>query len=184
MTLTTVKLRIYPNSEQENQILLTLGHTRYLWNTLLDMQNTRYENNNKAKYLSGYDMAILIPMIKQENPWLKEADAIAMQEVTTALDKAFKGFFKKIMGYPRFKCRKSTKQSYTTKQRIRIVDKTHIKLPKLGPVKFMQKSIPEGKIKTATVSRISTGKYYASVVIEREVQPLPKTGKKVGIDCG
>lgn len=184
MTLTTVKIRLYPNKEQENQILLTFGHTRYIWNTLLGMQNSRYENNNKAKYLSGYDMAILLPMLKQENPWLNEADAIAMQEVTASLDKAFRYFFKKIRGYPRFKYRKSTRQSYTTKQRIRLVDKSHIKLPKLGPVRFKQKSIPEGNIKRATVSLSATGKYYASVVIEREIQPLPKTGNKVGIDLG
>lgn len=154
------------------------------------MQIDRYENSkdsgikNPYAYLSGYDMAILLPRLKQENTWMREADSKAMQEVTTNLDKSFKRFFKKLGGHPRFKSWKWSKQSYTTKQNIRQIDENHIKLPKLGSIRFNQKSIPKGTLKMATVSLSTTGNYYASVVIEREIQPLPKTGKKVGIDLG
>lgn len=190
MTMTVVKVRLYPNKNQEEQIWINFNHTRSLWNKLLGLQMERYENskdNESAKrsaYLGGYDMAILLPLIKQENPWMNEADSRAMQEVTTNLDLAFKRFFKKTSGYPRFRSWKRSKQAYTTKQRLQLVGENHLKLPKLGPVKFKQKFIPEGRLKRATVSISATGNYYASVVIEREIEPLPKTGKSVGIDLG
>ena len=187
MTTTVVKVRLYPNKEQEKQIWINFNHTRSLWNMLLKLQMERYENSKDDKpspYLSGYDMAILLPLLKQENPWMKEADSKAMQEVTASLDIAFKRFFKKTSGHPKFKSWKWSKQSYTTKQTLHLVDEMCLKLPKLGPVRFKQKHIPEGKLKQATVSISSTGKYYASIVIEREIQPLPKTGKNIGIDLG
>jgi len=59
-----------------------------------------------------------------------------------------------------------------------------LKLPKLGPVRFKQKHIPEGKLKRATISISSTGEYYASILIEREIAALPKTGKNIGLDLG
>jgi len=188
--MTVVKVRLYPNKNQEEQIWVNFNHTRALWNKLLGLQKERYENSKddenakRSAYLDGYDMAILLPLLKQEYPWMKEADSKAMQEVTTNLDTAFKRFFKKTSGYPNFKSWKSSRQSYTTKQALHLVDESHIRLPKLGPVKFKQKFIPEGKLKRATVSISSTGKYYASVVIERDIDPLPKTGKNVGLDLG
>ena len=190
MTMTGVKLRLYPNKKQEEQIWINFNHTRALWNKLLGLQMERYENSKdnesvkRSAYLDGYDMAILLPLIKQEHPWMKEADSKAMQEVTTNLDTAFKRFFKKTSGHPKFKSWKWSKQAYTTKQRMQLLDDNHLKLPKLGPVKFKQKFIPEGKLNRATVSISSTGNYYASLVIEREIQPLSKTGKSVGIDLG
>jgi len=188
--MTSVKVRLYPNKKQKEQIWVNFNHTRALWNKLLGLQKERYENSKddenakRSAYLDGYDMAILLPLLKQEYPWMKEADSKAMQEVTTNLDTAFKRFFKKTSGYPNFKSWKRSRQSYTTKQALHLVDESHIRLPKLGPVKFKQKFIPEGKLKRATVSISSTGKYYASVVIERDIDPLPKTGKNVGLDLG
>lgn len=185
MTLVTVKLRLYPNVTQREQIELTFNHTRFLWNAMLELQNTRYENNKESKFLSGYDLSILIPALKKEKPWLKEVDSTSLQEVTTKLDKAFKRFFKKTGGHPRFQSWKWSKKSYTTKMNMRLVDNHHIKIAKMDPIYFRaNKDIPEGKIKTVTVSHSATGNYYASVVIEREIAPLPKTGKNIGIDLG
>ena len=185
MTLVTIKLKLYPNTTQREQIELTLNHTRFLWNAMLELQNTRYENNKESKFLSGYDLAILIPTLKKEKPWLKEVDSTALQEVTTKLDKAFKRFFKKMGGYPRFQSWKGSKKSYTTKMGMRLIDGHHLKIAKMDPIYFRaNKNIPEGKIKTVTVSRSSVGNYYASVVIEREIAPLPKMGKNIGIDLG
>lgn len=188
--MTVVKVRLYPNKKQKEQIWVNFNHTRALWNKLLGLQKERYENSKddenakRSAYLDGYDMAILLPLLKQEYPWMKEADSKAMQEVTTNLDTAFKRFFKKTSDYPNFKSWKRSRQSYTTKQVLHLVDESHIRLPKLGPVKFKQKFIPEGKLKRATVSISSTRKYYASVVIERDIDPLSKTGKNVGLDLG
>jgi len=183
--LVSVKLRLYPNVSQREQIELTFNHTRFLWNAMLELQNTRYENNKESKFLSGYDMSLLLPTLKKEKPWLKEVDSTTLQEVTTTLDKSFKRFFKKTGGHPRFHSLKWSKKSYTTKMNMKILDHHHLKIAKMGPVYFhANKDIPDGKIKTITVYRSSTGNYYARAVIEREIQPLPKTGKSVGIDLG
>jgi putative transposase len=77
-------------------------------------------------------------------------------------------------------------QSYTTKQtngNIAVFDK-HIKLPKLGLVRFAKSREVEGRILNATIGRNSSGKYFVSILVEAEVQELPKTNREVGIDVG
>ena len=101
--LKAFKLRLYPNQVQREQIDITINHCRFLWNLMLDMQNTRYETNQNAKFVTGYDMNLLVPTLKREYKWLKEADSTALQESNAQLDTAFYRFFKKIGGYPRFK---------------------------------------------------------------------------------
>lgn len=185
MTLTTIKLRLYPNMSQREQIELTFNHTRFLWNTMLELQNTRYENNKDSKFLSTFDLNYILTSLKQENKWLYDVDNTALQNENDKLVKSFKSFFMRIGGHPRFKSRKSSRKSYTTKMNMRILDNHHLKIAKMGPIYFRaNKEIPDGKIKTVTVSKSTTGKYYASIVVEREIKPLPKTGNNVGLDLG
>lgn len=132
--LKAFKLRLYPNQVQREQIDININHCRFLWNLMLDMQNKRHDINQAAKFVTGYDMSLLLPMLKREHKWLKEADSTALQESNAQLDKAFQRFFKKIGGYPRFKSWKYSRKSYTTKMRMSLIDETHLKLAKLGSV--------------------------------------------------
>lgn len=151
---------------------------------MLDMQNTRYETNKSAKFVNGYDMSLLLPTLKREYKWLKEADSSALQETTTQLETAFKRFFKKIGGHPRFKSWKFSRKSYTTKLTMSLIDERHLKLTKLGSVSFKAKALPVGKIRRVTISISATGKYHALVLVDEDIQPFDKTGKNVGIDFG
>ena len=95
-------------------------------------------------------------------------------------------FFKKQNSAPRFKSKRNPVQSYTTKQtngNIAIVG-NKLKLPKLGLVPFAKSKEVDGKILNATIRRNPSGKYYISILVETEVQELPKTGSVCGIDVG
>ena len=188
-------LRIYPTKKQQGLITRTFGCVRFVYNRMLDMQISRYENNKNSKYQSNYDMQKLLPTLKSEYQWLKEPDKFALQCSCENLDTAYQRFFKHIAKYPRFKSRKHYAQSYTTKcfyskvttPSIEILDNHHIKLPKLHSMYFRSGRLPQGKIKRATIRINSQGQYYCSVLCELEKsdnQALPKTHNSVGIDLG
>lgn len=182
--LKAFKLRLYPNQVQREQIDININHCRFLWNLMLDMQNKRHETNQSAKFVTGYDMSLLLPTLKREYKWLKEADSTALQESNAQLDTSFQRFFKKIGGYPRFKSWKFSRKSYTTKMGMSLIDETHLKLAKLGSVPFKAKALPIGKINRVTVSISATGKYHALVLVDTNIKPFDKTGQKVGVDFG
>ena len=183
-------LRIYPTKKQQGLITRTFGCTRFVWNKMLDMQISRYENNKNSKYQNSISMKNLLKSLKQEYLWLKEADGISLQASCENLDQSYQRFFKHIAKYPRFKYRKHYTQSYTTKfnnNNIELLDNHHIKLPKLHAVYFRSGRLPQGKIKRATIRINSQGQYYCSVLCEQDKsdnQTLPKTHENVGIDLG
>jgi len=125
---------------------------------------------------------------KEEFEWLKEVDSLAFANAQLNLNKAYKNFFRdKSVGFPRFKSKKSNRHSYTTnnqKGTVTIED-GYIKLPKLkSKVRVKQHRDFNGLIKSCTVSKTSSGKYFISVLVETEIEPLPKAENKVGIDVG
>ena len=184
MVLRGIKLRIYPNNSQIAQIESSFGAVRFVWNQMLAMQSDRYEFS-KAKLLTGFDMNNLLPILKKEYSWLNNANSQSLQQVCSDLYIAYQKFFKEHKGYPKFKSKKSDRQSYRVKQRIHVKPNHLIKLSKLGLVKY-RGSIPfdNYKIKSATIKRVPSGKYYCSLLVEHENQVLPKTNKVVGLDLG
>ncbi len=120
-------------------------------------------------------------------------DSLALSNAQINLNKAYKNFFRnKLFGFPKFKSKKNKHYSYTTnnnqkRQTIRIVDDKYIKLPKLDTlVRIKQhRQIPkDGKIKSVTISKNPSGKYYISIMVEQEIKELPKNDFTVGIDLG
>ena len=104
-----IKLRLYPNKYQQDQLQQMFGNDRFIWNTMLEMAKTRYKNNPSAKFINGYGMDYLIKPLKKEYPFLKESDATSLQVSNKNLDQAFKMLFKHKGGYPKFKSRRSAK---------------------------------------------------------------------------
>ena len=131
----------------------------------------------------------LVPL-KEEFEFLKEVDSRALQQSVRDLNSGMNNFFKNRshFGFPKFKSKHALKQSYRTPYnggKADVLDNKHIKLPKLGKVKTKRFDMPEVyKIFNITIEKTPTGKYYASICIETEVNPLPKTGKQVGFDLG
>lgn len=184
MTYKAYKFRLKPNKEQETLILKTVGSSRFVYNYFLNLWNHTYQDTLNG--LSYSKCSALLPELKNEYPWLREVDSIALQSFVKFLGDSFDRFFKKLGGYPNFKSKKYSRQSYTTKltnDNIAVLG-SHIKLPKLGLVKFTKSREVDGKIIKATISRSPTGKYYVSVVCEVEITPFEKTNQSVGIDLG
>jgi putative transposase len=119
--------------------------------------------------------------------WLAGVDSMALQESLRNLDRAYKNFFEKRAGCPKFKAKRDSRQSYRTrnnkKDNIRI-EGDRIRLPRLGLVKARITRLPKGSIQNATVSRTSTGKYYVSLCCREEIEPKPNKGGEIGIDLG
>ena len=163
------KFRLYPNKEQEILFNKTFGCVRFVYNKMLNDKIEHYKetkqklNNTPAQY-------------KKEFEWLKEIDSLALANAQMNLQTAYNNFFRSPKtGFPKFKSKKKNKNSYTTNNQsgtIDIVDK-HIKLPKVGLVKMKQHRIisSEQKIKSATISKTPSGKYYISILVEYDFIP-------------
>jgi putative transposase len=185
MIFKTAKLRLYPNQAQERQIVANFGACRFVWNQLLQMQNLRHENG--GTYVNEYGMNYLLKPLKKEYPWLKDSDSTSFLAVSHNLHLAFKSFFKQHHGYLKFKSKRRTRQAYRSNSvngSIVLIDQTHIRLPKIGQVRFRSGQLPDGKIKTATVMRSLVGHYYALVTYEAEASMWSSTKRQVGLDIG
>ncbi|WP_339173401.1 IS200/IS605 family element RNA-guided endonuclease TnpB [Anoxybacillus sp. FSL W8-1294] len=178
------KFRIYPNKEQEVLIAKTFGCSRFVFNYFLAKWEDAYKQTGKG--LTYNACSSQLTQLKKQFVWLKEVDSIALQSSLKHLDDAYDRFFKKQNDKPRFKSKKNAVQSYTTKHtngNIAVLDQ-HIKLPKLGLVRFAKSREVEGRILSATIRRNPSGKYFVSILVETDVQALPQTGSAVGIDVG
>lgn len=180
-----IKYRIYPNKEQQSLILKTFGCSRFVYNYMLEMSIEAHENGESLCTRNGF--SYLLTLLKKEFLWLKEVDSRALLSANNNLAAAFSNFFKKNANFPKFH-KKKLSGSYTTiyvNGNIALLDKG-IKLPKLGKVKASLHRMPkkDWKLKSATVSQSSDGKFYASVLFEYESDIDYKVGlnNAIGLD--
>lgn len=182
------KIRIFPTKDQEQLIYKHIGCCRFIWNYMLDLQNTRYKN--KEKYLSAFDMIkLLSPLKKQkEYEWLNEVSNISLCNICRDLDKAFQNLFKKIKKHPKFKSKKTSRLAYPLRY-----DGTYFKssntlqIEKLGKVKCKTDvNFPLGKDIKITNPRLinQNGKWLVCFGMESENQASTLTDKPMGIDLG
>lgn len=181
------KYRIYPTKIQEESLSQHFGCARYVYNWGLSRKIETYQQEKKT--LSFFDLCKKLVFLKQEYEWLKNVDSQSLQMGLRNLDNAFTHFFREKKGFPKFKSKKSSKQSCQFPQRVKVYEEeSRIQLPKIGKVKIKLDRLFRGKIKTVTVSRTSSYKYFVSVLVETE-NDLPKKPKIVeqttlGIDLG
>lgn len=190
-----IKYRIFPTEEQIQMIEQTFGCCRFLWNHMLNDEHEFYVATDKhyiptpARY-------------KKDFPFLKQVDSLALANVQLNINEAFSDFFSGTKKHPKFKSKKHNPvNSYTTncqyskptsnnpfpKPTIRLIHKA-IHLPKIGdiPAKIHRVPMKGWKLKSATISKESTGKYYCSVLYEIiedepiEVEPVFDTS--IGLD--
>ena len=180
MSYVTYKYRIYPTQEQAELINKTIGCARFVYNTLLADCKKQYEETGKSKIKTPASL-------KSEYEWLKEVDSFALCNVQLHLQTAYKNFFSKKSGFPEFHSKHKSAMTYTTNNnagQIRI-EKGKLRLPKVGLVKIVLHRFCKGTIKSITVSKTKTNKYFASVLTEQQPAIIKKdiTQEKVlGID--
>ena len=179
--LKAYKYRIYPDAEQMQFFAKCFGCVRFVYNRML---SDRIEHYN----LTGKSLNNTPAQYKSEFTWLKEVDSLALANAQMNLNTAYRNFFRdKSNGFPKFKSKKNNNFSYTTNNQKGTVyiENGCIKLPKLkSPVKIRQHRSFEGVIKSCTISKAPSGKYHISILVETEIQKLPASDMRVGIDVG
>jgi putative transposase len=188
-----VQVRLYPSKEQEILLAQTFGCSRWWWNYALNKSIETYKETGKG--LAQIALNALLPKLKKEKDteWLANCYSQVLQATTLNLTTAYKNFFDGKARFPRFKS-KHGKQSIQYPQNVKIVD-GNVKLPgNIGVVKAKIHRPVEGKIKTVTVSKIPSGKYFASILTVSEAggqrptvegeTPAVTEGKIYGIDLG
>ena len=185
--LKAYKFRLYPTHSQVEQFVQHFGAVRFVYNWSLEQKIKVYEIENKS--LSRFDLNKMLPDLKNENEWLKNANAQSLQETNIDLESAFTKFFREKKGFPKFKSRKNPVQSFHVPQHYTVnFDENTIKLPKIGLVKAKLHQTFEGKLKTATVSMNSAEQFHISILIDDKkeaptTQPFNEN-TTIGIDVG
>ncbi|AKG23755.1 RNA-guided endonuclease InsQ/TnpB family protein [Calothrix sp. 336/3] len=179
-----VQVRLYPSKEQETLLAQAFGCSRWWWNYALNKSIETYKETGKG--LGQSALNALLPKLKkaEDTKWLADCYSQVLQATTLNLTTAYKNFFDKRAGFPRFKS-KHGKQSIQYPQNVKIVD-GNVKLPgNIGVVKAKIHRLIEGKIKTVTLSKTPSGKYFASILTEVDGNaPAMAEGKIYGVDLG
>jgi len=184
------KFRLYPNKEQQIYFAKCFGSVRFIYNQMLAERKSLYEQYKDDKISLKEHKPKTYSQIKKEYDWLYEIDNLALANAQMNLQSAYNNFFRdKSVGFPKFKSKHKDRNSYTTNNQnssVRIENK-HIKLPKVGFVRIKQhREIPDKhKIKSCTISKNPSGKYYISILVEYEqveVNFNPNTNKFIGLD--
>ena len=184
--LKAYKYRLYPNKEQEIYLQKTFGCTRFIYNQMLA---DRIKSYNENKDLDIKKIKYPTPaQYKKEFEWLKEVDSLALANAQMNLDKAYKNFFRdKSVGFPKFKTKKTNRFSYTTNNQkgTIYIDNGYVKIPKLKTmIKIKEHRKFVGNIKSCTISKTPSNKYYISMLVDTENKVLHKVDKKIGVDVG
>lgn len=183
--LKAYKYRIYPNKEQSIMIAKYFGCVRYIYNKALDTKIKHYYSTKKTLSCFSLITGLLIQE-KKEHDWLRDVHSQPLQMALRNLDNAFTRFFREKKGFPKFKS-KYEKNSFQYPQGVSI-DDNKIYLPKIGHIKIVQHRLFSGTIKTVTVSRSKTFKYYVSILVDDGmlivVKKKHKAATTIGIDVG
>ena len=184
------KIRLYPTQDQEQLMWKHIGCCRYIWNYMLALQQRRYENGEKR--LSAFGMINQLKSLKTDGKygWLSDVSNKSLATICCDLDKAYKDFFHKTRGYPKFKSRKRHKPSFPVRydHGIYFADDRFVQIEKLGRVRYHTDfEFAYGRnVLNFLNPRISNknGKWFLTFGLECENQALELTNEPLGIDLG
>ena len=179
-------IRIYPTKNQEELLKKHIGCCRFIWNHMIEVQKTRYQNGEK--YLNHFGMIKLISLIKKEYEWLNEVSNHSLQLICKDVNIAYQRFFKKISNYPRFKSKKRSKLSYPVRCDRFYFENGYVKVEKVGKIKYKAdyKNLNLEELSKFSNVRISNenDKWILTFSIEYENQVFTEKNGNLGIDLG
>jgi len=184
--LKTYKYKLYPTENQRQTMHETTFLCSLVYNQCLAQRKDAWEKEQKS--ISCYDQINQLPTLKKDDEQYQSVFSQVLQETVKRVDKSFKNFFRRVkagekkVGYPRFKSARRY-DSFTYPQRGFKLNGTKLSLSKIGDVKIKLHRPIEGEIKTLTIRRQADG-WFACFSCEVEANPLPSTGKIVGVDVG
>lgn len=187
--LRAYKYRIYPTDDQKILFTKTFGCCRFVYNWALNLEITAYKER-KETLGNMYLTNLMRSELKKENEWLTEVNSQSLQSALRNLDAAYRNFFRdtKTIGFPRYKTRKS-KQSFLCPQgcRVDFLNGT-ISIPKAKNIPAVLHRKFRGIVKTVAISMVPSGKYFASVLVDTDIQEMPNSiienNTTIGIDLG
>jgi putative transposase len=183
------KFRFYPTPGQEKILAQQFGASRFVYNHFLRQRIDYYaaHRGEKKQSLNYYDTAKMLTALKRhpEYVWLNEANSQALQAALRNLDTAYHNFFEQRAEFPKFKSKRSKQSFHVPQHFVLNVEQGRLTLPKLAPLKIVLHRPVEGEMKSVTVSRTRSGRYFASILCEVEIKPKPKEkGCVIGLDLG
>lgn len=190
--LKAIKIRLYLNDEEINYINSLLGTCRFIYNNLLSYKIEEYNNNQHNVNFS--ELGKRLTNLKNEYEWIKNSHSKVLQQSLINLNQAYNNFYKNGTGFPKFKSRKNNKQSCRFPydaisgikgNRLNLIKQLkdiHFKCSRFDE-KYLNKN--QHLIKSATLSKTKTNKYYLSILIDKpNTKQLNKTDKVIGLDLG
>lgn len=187
--LRAYKYRIYPTEEQKVLLAKTFGCCRFVYNWALKLKIEAYKQENKS--IGNVELTNRMKgELKTEHEWLGEVNSQALQSALRNLDTAFKNFFRDThaVGFPKLKSKKD-RQSFQCPQHC-VVDfgKGTITIPKVKDIPAVFHRKFKGTVKTVTIIMTPSRKYFASVLVDTDIEELPVTpihdDTCLGIDLG
>ena len=173
------KYRIYPNTEQKVFFAKCFGCVRFFYNKSLSDMNEIYKSTGKFKNITPASY-------KEDYPFLKEVDSLALSNAQLNRNTAFKAFFSHRSGFPKFKSKRND-QSYTTNNQGSVKFSNNdrcISIPKCPRIRIKKHRDFIGTIKSITVSMTTDNKYYISLLVESEIKPSKESNTSIGLDLG
>ena len=177
----TYKFRLYPNKEQISFLDEQIGYNRFVYNFFLERSINLHKNYGiKTNY---YTNAIILPLLKKGFSFLKDANSQSLQATLKNLDTAFRNLFQHRAKFPNFK-KKINTNSITIPQHFAI-NNNFLYIPKLKtPLKIKLHRKVSETVKSITITRNPSSKYYINMLVEKDFALLPKNNNVSGIDLG
>ena len=173
------KFRIYPNASQKEYFARVFGCVRFFYNKSLSDMNEIYNATGKFENLTPASY-------KEDYPFLKEVDSLALCNAQLNRNAAFKAFFRKQNDFPKYKSKKND-QSYTTNNQGSVKfssNDRYISIPKCPRIRIKKHRNFIGEIKSITVSKTTDEKYYISLLVEENSESIKFLDNAIGLDLG
>ena len=180
----TYKFRLYPTKAQTELLAKHFGCARFVYNYFLNQRIEQYSLTGKSDNYNAQAKTLTELKKQEDTAWLKEVNSQSLQFALKCLDVAYTNFFKKRAKFPNFKS-KHSKNSFTIPQCASIAGNRLFIHKFKGGIKCRVHREIKGKIGKVTITKTTSGKYFASVHTEEEyATPFEKTNKSVGVDLG
>jgi putative transposase len=185
--LKAFQYRLYPTPAQAELLNQSFGSCRFVYNWALEQKIKHYQSTGQT--LNCFALMKQLPELKAEHEWLKGINSQALQQVLSHLDSAFGSFFKKQGGFPKFKSKHRSKPSFSNPQGCKVdFEVGTLSIPKCKNIKAVFSRTFKGTVKTVTISRSKSGRYFASVLVE-DGRAIPAKAPvaeptSVGVDVG
>ena len=189
--LKAIKIRIYPSDEQKQFINRQLGCCRMVYNSCLAYRRDKYEKEGIS--ITSSQSINYIVELKKEREWLKEVHSKVLQQSVMDMNSAYKNFFERRSGFPKFKSKKDYEQKCRFPKDafigirgnridlIKSLKDIHFKCS-VRDERYLNKN--QDKVHSLTLTRNKIGQYYLSVLVDKQLEPKPQTTSVIGIDLG